>query len=248
MQSPGEFSSASHPPTRCTDGAEGITKLKNSDRVVHIKYRTYSTSWCAGEEIFLPKETCHLDKDVLSVFHECLQHHLNTEHVMSSAVMLEGTSWFIFHQGLILLCLVPVQGRSHSSEVLGVKETFSKSEPQCCSFFFQKKLLTAKPTALPVQLIFSENHSYQFGLYIFMDNYKTLLQLVWLSWQQAISLCTKLWPKYLTYKQGNKNCLLPTSKALLTTSVVFYDCTSITSYQVTCKWINKPHSMKVVIG
>lgn len=107
------------------------------------------------------------------------------------------------------------------------------------AFLQKKKLLTAKPIALPVQLIFSENHGYQFGLNIFMDNYKTLLQSVWLSWQQAISLRTKLWPKYLTYKQENKNSLLPTSEALLTTSVVFCGCTSITSYQVTCKWINE---------
>lgn len=113
MQSAGEFSSVSQAPTRCTHGAEGITKFRNSDSAMHMKYRTYSTSRCAGEEILLLKETCHLDKDVL-------MHHI------MSATLLKHKRYNEPHsssEGNILLCLISLQGRSHSPEALGVKET-----------------------------------------------------------------------------------------------------------------------------
>lgn len=177
MQSTGESSSASHHPTRCADGTEGITKLKNSDSVVHIKYRTYSTSQCAAEEIFFPKETCHLDEDVWSVLHECLQHHLNAEHIMSPAVILEGTSWFIFHtrpdSALPCTSITPLKSL--------VLQRHFQNQSHNAFLPKKKKALTAKPAAPPVQFLFSENHSYHLGLNIFTDNYKPFLQSVWLS-------------------------------------------------------------------
>lgn len=112
MQSTREFSSVSQAPTRCTDGAEGITKFRNSDSAAHMKYRTYSTSWCAGEEILLLKETYHLDKDLL-------MHHIMSATPLKRRRYNEPCS---SSEGNILLCLVSLQSRSHSSEAFGVKE------------------------------------------------------------------------------------------------------------------------------
>lgn len=128
MQNAGDFSSVSQAPTRCTHGAEGITKFRNSDSAMHMKYRTYSTSWCAGEEILLLKETCHLDKDVL-------MHHI------TSATLLKHRRYNEPHsssEGNILLCLISLQGRSHSPEALGVKET--------CLFRAKSNCPTCRPS------------------------------------------------------------------------------------------------------
>lgn len=191
MQSTREFSSVSQAPTRCTDGAEGITKFRNSDSAAHMKYRTYSTSWCAGEEILLLKETYHLDKDLL-------MHHIMSATPLKRRRYNEPCS---SSEGNILLCLVSLQGRSHSSEAFGAKRYVSL-EPLW--FSSEQNLLTAQPADLAVQHPFHENCSYYLGLNILIDNYRAPLQSLLLFQSTTTDLCLKLWSKYITGKWENE--------------------------------------------